>query len=330
MPELRKDPVIDRWVIIAQERAKRPIDHLPASNFDSKGFCPLCPGHEEKTTHPVYTILRKSETGSKKDWRLRVVLNKFPALVNDGNPSAQNEGIYEIMDGIGAHEVVVETPDHHVSMADYDDEQMRSVIIAYRERILTLSKDSRFRYILIFKNYGMEAGASLSHPHSQIIALPIVPKRVSEEMKGVHAYKQKNNSCVYCEMIQQERATQKRIVLENDDFIAIEPFAARFPFETWILPKQHETNFEFICGSAIDNLTTLLRDVLWRIKQVLHDPPYNFMLHTSPQNDPGKIDYHWHLEITPKLTKVAGFEWGTGFYINPMPPETAADLLNNY
>ncbi len=330
MPELRKDPVIDRWVIIAQERAKRPIDHLPASIYDSKGFCPLCPGHEVKTAQPVYTDWIGSEDGSKKDWRLRVVLNKFPALVHDGDPSIQKDGLYEKMDGLGAHEVVIETPEHHYSMADYDDDQMKSVIIAYRERILELRKDSRFRYILIFKNYGIEAGASLSHPHSQIIALPIVPKRIIEEMKGAHSYNLKHHRCVYCEMIQQERLFQQRVVLENADFIAIEPFAARFPFETWILPKRHESHFEFINGSAVDRLTTLLRDVLWRIKQVLNDPPYNFMFHTSPQNDPGNLDYHWRLEITPKLTKVAGFEWGTGFFINPMAPEIAADLLNNY
>lgn len=328
MPELRKDPIINRWVIVARERAKRPVPSHEPIPKKPIGFCPLCPGHEEKTPITVYTDWAQNSVSSENRWRLRVVLNKFPALVRDGMIQPPSNGLYETMDGIGAHEVVVETPDHYESLADFDDAQALRVVDAFCRRILALGQDPRFRYVLVFKNHGTEAGASLDHPHSQIIALPIVPKRVLEEMEGVNAYYKKHQRCIYCEIIHQEQRDGSRIVQENSNFIAIEPFAARFPYETWILPKQHETHFEVLDGDRRKQLAVLFRDVLRRIRNLLDDPPYNFMLHTAPCNESGSpVNYHWHLEITPKLTRVAGFEWGTGFYINPMPPETAAELL---
>lgn len=328
MPELRKDPIINRWVIIASERAKRPVPTHSPREKKAIGFCPLCPGHEEKTAEQVYTDWAPNSDAQSKDWRLRVVLNKFPALVRAGDVEPRSDGLYEKMDGVGAHEVVVETPDHYASIADFDDRQAFSLVDAYSKRILALRQDPRFRYILIFKNHGAEAGASLDHPHSQIITLPIVPKRVLEEMEGVKANFKKRQQCIFCEIIANERSLGSRIVLENSDFIALEPFAARFPYETWILPKQHESRFEIMTDEQKQQLALLLRDTLFRVKNLLDDPPYNFMLHTSPYNETNEdMHYHWHLEITPKLTRVAGFEWGTGFYINPMPPETAAELL---
>lgn len=328
MSELRKDPIINRWVIIASERAKRPLTFPASREKKSGGFCPLCPGNEEKTPAPIYTDWIENSSGESKRWRLRVVMNKFPALERDGVLTHQTGGFYEMMAGVGAHEVVVETPRHHESIADFDDEQAESLIHAYRERILVLRRDPRFQYVLIFKNHGFEAGASLEHPHSQIIALPIVPKRVHEEMMGAEDYYAEYRKCVYCEMIQHEINEGRRIVLENSDFIALAPFAARFPYETWILPKRHETHFEDLDGERQVKLAVILRDVLNRMKNVLNDPPYNFMLHTSPCHESdAPLHYHWHLEITPKLTRVAGFEWGTGFFINPMPPEIAAELL---
>lgn len=328
MPELRRDPIINRWVIIARERARRPITAPSEAPKKPSGFCPLCPGNEEKTSIPVYTDWIPGLNGESTHWRLRVVLNKFPALVHEGVLEPENNGLYERMDGVGAHEVVIETPDHSVSLADFDNRQAFSLLDAYQKRMDELGRDSRFRYILVFKNHGTDAGASLDHPHSQIIALPIVPKRVLEEMRGADAYFQKNQRCVFCDIVRFERDARSRVVLENADFIAIEPFAARFPYETWILPKRHETHFESLDRGRLEGLAVLFRDTMQRIKNLLNDPPYNFMLHTSPCNDSDSLlSYHWHLEITPKLTRVAGFEWGTGFFINPMPPEMAAELL---
>jgi UDPglucose--hexose-1-phosphate uridylyltransferase len=214
-------------------------------------------------------------------------------------------------------------------MADYAVKDVEEILWAYRDRMLELLKDARLRYIMIFKNHKKEAGASLDHPHSQIIALPIVPKRVKEELDGAKEYYVFKERCVFCDMIRQERESRIRVIEENDDFLAFAPFASRFPFETWILPKQHAIHFIDIQKHAVTHFATAVKNVLQRMKTVLNDPPYNFMLHTAPCNEPANsfLHYHWHLEITPKLTKIAGFEWGTGFYINPMPPEDAALYL---
>jgi len=263
------------------------------------------------------------------DWTLRVVPNKFPALVEEGELETHQDGVFECLTGLGVHEVVIENPCHDLSFADYSKQQAEWVIQAYRDRIVELSMDSRFRYIMIFKNSGVDAGASLDHPHSQIISLPVVPKRVNEEMTGAKSYYACNDRCIFCDIVRQEKETGIRMVLQNENYVAITPYASRFPFEVWILPIKHESHFKTISGQHITDFALILRDVLKRIKTILRDPPYNFMLHTSPcgESSNSTSHYHWHLEITPKLTQVAGFEWGTGFYINPMPPEHAAAYL---
>ncbi len=331
MPELRKDPIIGRWVIIASERGKRPTDFPTAKKEFKGGFCPFCAGNEEKTPGEILAFRKEGSPENGRDWWIRVVPNKFPALNEEGGLNRAGEGMYDKMNGLGHHEVVIETPNHELSMGDYDVKQVEEIIWAYRERYLALSKDSRLRYILIFKNHGREAGASLDHPHSQIISLPIVPKRVKEEIDGSLHYYNFKERCVFCDMIRHEERSQNRIVLENDDFISFSPFAARFPFETWIIPKRHCSHFKDIESSEVPTFAAILRDTLKRIKTVLDDPPFNFMLHTAPCTDPTQKypHYHWHLEITPKLTHIAGFEWGTGFYINPIPPENAAEYLRH-
>ncbi len=329
MPELRRDPIINRWVIVAQERAKRPLDFVQAPMPPRAGFCPFCPGHEEKTPKEILACPAFDPGAAPADWILRVVPNKFPALVQEGSLHRELHGLYEKMTGLGTHEVLIETPVHDQSFADYTGLHVEKILWAYRERIYQLSREQDFDYVLIFKNHGQEAGASLDHPHSQIIALPIVPKRVSEEMFGARDYYDANERCVYCDMIRQEKDDPQRVVLENEAFLAIEPYASRFPFETWILPQRHDPHFVNLPDDRLSHLAMVLRETLRRIKVLLRDPPYNFMLHTSPCREaPAALPhYHWHLEITPKLTRVAGFEWGTGFYINPMPPEQAAAYL---
>jgi len=255
------------------------------------------------------------------------VANKFPALGIEGSLNRAGEGLYDKMNGIGAHEVIIETPKHELTLATLPVRQVEDVLWAYRDRILDLKKDRRFKYILIFKNHGDAAGASLEHTHSQLIALPVVPKRVSEEVDGAREHYNFKERCIFCDIIRQETESQTRLISENDGFLAITPFASRFPFEMWIIPKMHQSAFEESQKREFELLAPLLKDMLGRLDRVLDFPAYNYIVHTSPIGEPAQDYYHWHMEIMPKLTKVAGFEWGTGFYINPTPPEEAAKFL---
>ena len=327
MPELRKDPIIGRWIIIATDRAKRPSDFISKPEDRLSGFCPFCIGNEGKTPPEVLAYRKQGTLPDTPGWSVRVVPNKFPALQIEGGLNKLGVGLYDRMNGVGAHEVIIETPDHDLSLADLPLEIFFQVLQAYKDRIIDLKKDHRFKYILIFKNNGQAAGASLDHSHSQLIALPIVPKRVSEEIRGANTYFLYRDRCIFCDIIQQESETMLRIVTENKDFIAVCPFASRFPFETWVLPKEHNIYFEDTPFSQLQSLGEILKDILQRISLTLNDPPYNFLIHTTPFYEKDANYYHWHIEVIPKLTKVAGFEWGTGFYINPTPPEDACKFL---
>ncbi|HUI41799.1 MAG TPA: galactose-1-phosphate uridylyltransferase [Terriglobia bacterium] len=328
MPELRKDPVVGRWVIIATDRAKRPTDFIREKVLiRGSGFCPFCYGNESKTPPEILAYRNDGSRHDEPGWSLRVVPNKFPALGIEGTLNRQGDGIYDKMNGIGAHEVIVETPDHWATLATLPAAQVESVLWAYRDRILDLKKDHRLKYVLIFKNHGEAAGASLEHTHSQLIALPVVPKRVLEEVQGARDYYGFKERCVFCDMILQEASNGVRLVAENDEFVALSPFAPRFPFELWIVPKVHQSAFEESSKREFEQLASLLKDMLGRLEAVLDHPAYNYVIHTSPVPEGQNDFYHWHLEIMPKLTKLAGFEWGTGFYINPTPPEEAAKFL---
>jgi UDPglucose--hexose-1-phosphate uridylyltransferase len=256
-----------------------------------------------------------------------VVPNKFPALGIEGDLDRQGDGLFDRMNGVGAHEVIVETPDHKSTLATLPVRAIEDVLWAYRDRVLDLKNDKRFRYALIFKNHGDAAGASLEHSHSQLIALPIVPKRVREELDAAKHYYREKERCIFCDMIRQEMESGVRVVGENDQFVSIAPYAPRFPFELWLLPKQHSSAFENNQSSVYSSLARMLKDTLSRLDAVLDHPAYNFMLHTSPVGEEINDHYHWHFEIIPKLIKVAGFEWGTGFYICPTPPEESARFL---
>jgi len=327
MPELRKDPIYGRWVIIATERSRRPSDFTPEERRSIGGFCPLCEGNEDRTPPEVLAFRDNGAPPNSPGWSLRVVPNKFPALRIEGELDREGEGIYDKMNGIGAHEVVIETPQHSETLSTLPLKGVEKVLWAYRERMVDLRRDQRLRHVLVFKNYGSAAGASLEHSHSQIIALPIVPTRVREEIEGSKNYFLYKDRCVYCDIVRQELRQRKRVIAENSGFVSIAPFASRFPFETWILPKIHQPSYEQMESSFYGQAAEILSDTLRRLKQVLDDPPYNYIIHTSSYPEQDRDYYHWHIEIMPKLTKVAGFEWGTGFYINPTPPEEAAEYL---
>jgi UDPglucose--hexose-1-phosphate uridylyltransferase len=328
MPELRKDIITGRWVIISTDRAHRPTDFVRQSvEIRGEGFCPFCPGNEAKTPSEVLAYGRNGGGANTAGWSVRVVPNKFPALGIEGTLERQGEGIFDKMSGIGAHEVIVETPDHHSTLASLSERGVEEVLWAYRDRILDLKRDRRFRYILIFKNHGEAAGATLEHTHSQLIALPIVPKRVREEVDNSKKYFGEKERCIFCDIVRQEREAGIRVIAQNQDCIALSPYAPRFPFETWLLPKSHGSAFEDAGAGHYKSCAALLRDVLRRMDVVLERPSYNYVIHTSPAGEETNDFYHWHIEMMPRLTKVAGFEWGTDFYLNPTPPEEAARFL---
>jgi UDPglucose--hexose-1-phosphate uridylyltransferase len=327
MPELRKDPVIGRWVIISTERGKRPSDFADVEEKKKGGFCPFCYNHEDKTPPEIFALRPDKSSRNKPGWTLRVVPNKFPALRVEGQLNRQGEGIYDKMNGVGAHEVVIETPEHFKDLATIEISGIRDVFWIFRERILDLKKDIRLKYVMIFKNHGMSAGASLEHTHSQLIATPIIPKTVVEEMEGAKVYFDYKDRCIFCDIIRQEINDGSRVVYDEEHFIAIEPYAPRFPFETWILPKEHYSHFELISDEMLNHLAVMMKEVLGRVNVALNSPPFNFVIHTFPMQDDPEESYHWHIEFMPKLTRVAGFEWGTGFHINPTSPEDAAQYL---
>ncbi len=331
MPELRKDPVIGRWVIIATERSKRPTDYhcAPAPTTEHR-FCPFCPGNEDQTPPEIMAYRKDDSKPNTPGWHVRVVPNKFPALRVEGGVNREGEGIYDKMNGIGAHEVIIETPDHKQAPSNMSERQMEEVLWSYRDRILDLKKDKRFRFIMIFKNHGDAAGATVEHSHSQLIALPIVPRNVMEEIQGAKEYYQYKERCIFCDIVRQELSSRVRLVIENDHYVCITPYAARFPFETCILPKSHDPYFEDSQKHEFEALSRILSEILKRQDKALNFPSYNFLIHSSPFNQNSHMNedhYHWHLEIMPRLSNVAGFERGTGFYINPTPPEEAAKFL---
>jgi len=327
MSELRKDPVVGRWVIIAADRARRPSDFGPEPARPRLTSCVFCAGHEDRTPPEILAGRRPDSPPNGPGWSFRVVPNKFPALRIEGDLEPAGEGPFDRMNGIGAHEVVIETPEHLASLATMPADAVADVLLAFRERLLDLKKDARFEYVLVFKNHGEAAGASLEHPHSQLIATPIIPIMVSEELAGAAKYFEMKERCVWCDILREERRTRRRLVREADGFVALAPFAPRFPFETWILPARHRSAFEESGVEELRALAALLGDFLRRMNAVLNDPPFNFMLHSAPLQEPALDHFHWHLEIIPKLTKVAGFEWGSGFFINPVAPEDAATAL---
>jgi len=325
--EIRRDPIGGRWVIVSTDSPKGPTDfQLVKDPETDPEKCPFCPGHEDQTP-PEVLVSRNGGHINGPGWNLRVVPNKFPALKIEGDLGNEGIGMFDMMNGVGAHEVIIETPDHTKEMSQLSKQEIEATIFAYKNRCLDLRKDKRFEYILLFKNHGKSAGASLSHSHTQLIALPMIPKNVQEELSGAEHYYEYKERCIYCDIIRQEEQYKKCIVVANDKFVAFCPYVSRFSFETWIVPRQHFAAFDYIEPEAIPDLADILKNVLTRIRKALKSPSYNFIIHTSPIEDRVREEYHWHIEIMPKLTRTAGFEWGTGFYINPTPPEIAAKFL---
>lgn len=324
MPQLRKDLIIGRWGVINSDHLKSPQD-FPKEDHRARQLqvCPFCPGREDRTP-PELDAVRWNENGP---WQVRTVPNKFPALVHEDHLQKEGWGLFDIISGYGTHEVVIETPDHHKQMADLTPAELALVFGQYQRRFKALAYDPRLKYIVIFKNFGASAGATVEHSHSQIIALPMVPKSVLEEIEGAEHYHLTHGRCVYCDMLQQEHQDKERLVSSGHGFVNFCPFAPRYDFETWVMPEAHQAHFIDLDGRGLECLASHFLDILNRLKRCLSNPSYNFYLHTAPVHYGRPHCYHWHIEIIPRLTRSIGFEWGTGLHIVSTFPHAAARFL---
>ncbi|MBX5326755.1 MAG: galactose-1-phosphate uridylyltransferase [Candidatus Bathyarchaeia archaeon] len=335
--ELRRDYLIDRWVVIATQRKRRPTDFVKKQEPAKSGSCPFCPGNEDKTP-PAFLVYLPSGKGKikkakdsdgvrHKGWLVRGFNNLFPAFaapLKEGKKAKSSEFLAE---AVGAHEVVVESPRHdeHPGVASLS--QLELVVEAYLERLKVLSAASYVKYVSIFRNHGFEAGASLSHAHSQIIATPFVPRLVREEMNASRTYWKQHRKCALCDILERERKSQ-RFVWENDSFCVFAPWASVNPLEFWILPRKHQTSPLEMRREQKKDFAVALRVCLGGLRALLDDPPYNYGLHIAPDGANGFSEfYHWHVEVYPKLAVWAGFEKSTGVYINTVTPEDAAASL---
>jgi UDPglucose--hexose-1-phosphate uridylyltransferase len=327
MPEFRKDPVVDRWVIIAAERAQRPQRKPKRIRLPQSGICPFCAGSESMTPPAVLVLANDDASAHDASWSVRVVPNKYPALTQSAGLTPAKDDLYHRLDAIGIHEVVIETPKHVADLAALSEIEIERILRAYRARMLHLRADRRWQYILIYKNQGIEAGATLAHSHSQIAALPMVPREPLEEFAAAEKHYAATGGCIYCKIIRSERENRARIIAKNDGFLAFCPFASRVAGETWILPERHASAFELAALADLSALARILHDLLKRLAARFDEPAFNYFIHSNPAHEPENPHYHWHLELLPKLQHVAGFEWGSGVYMNSLAPEEAARLL---
>ncbi|MFC1644549.1 galactose-1-phosphate uridylyltransferase [Patescibacteria group bacterium] len=326
--ELRQDIITGDWVVIATGRAKRPEDFIKTKEEEFNDDVSNCFFCDPEASGQEKDVLMYVD--SKDDWSLRVFPNKYPAITRGKVPRSLEEGPYYAMTGTGYHEIFV-TRDHYRHMPDLEVEEIAEVFDAYSDRYLSLMKRSSVRFISIFNNYGKEAGASLSHPHSQLLAIPVISPYINLELEGAKNYKKSHKACVYCTIIEYEKEKKEnsRVIFENEDFIAVCPFASRIAFEVWILPKKHNPYFERISNESKLKLAEVFKKATSAIKTVLGDPPYNFYIHTSPCDGKHYSYYHWHIEILPRTSTWAGFELETGIEISTIQPEVAAQHLRD-
>ncbi len=323
---------------MATERGWRPIE-IRAKKIIEERQCPFCEGKESETPGEIFAIRKPGTAANTPGWEVRSVLSK-QAILSEGKTDVgrHGQGIYDLMDGIGHHEVIVETPKHQIDLDELPLEAIEKTVRTYAERFRALETDARINYALLFKNHGLVSGSArdvIRHARSQIIGMPITPKRVKEEIASTKNYFERRERCVFCDILRQEKADGTRLVAENESFLALCPYASRLPFEIWIFPKIHSADFGKLEEGAMRNFAMMLKDCLGRLRALLDDPPFSFIMHTAPFRHKKKEvywktieeDYHWYLQIAPRLTHSAGFEWGTGIHINPTLPEEAASLL---
>jgi UDPglucose--hexose-1-phosphate uridylyltransferase len=335
MSEFRQDPLSRRWVIIGGERGGRPNEFVEAATRAKDISCPFCAGHETETPPAIASY----SSNGKGKWLVRVVPNKYPAVSSEERRAGSAEQLDSALrplssalscaPGFGSHEVIIESPRHVASLSELTDAEAQAVFGAYRDRLLKLKAEGPYRYVQIFKNVGPAAGASLEHVHSQLVALPGVPEVIEQELKSCGEFFQQHKRSLLLDLLDRELAAGQRIVRQTDNFVAFCPYASRFGYEVWLAPRRHQPRYEDVTPGELGELSGLARDVIGRIERAAGQASYNYFLHTQPFDMPAYDHYHWHIEIIPRLTKVAGFEWGTGCFINPYPPEAAAEHLRS-
>jgi UDPglucose--hexose-1-phosphate uridylyltransferase len=318
----------NEWVIIATDRARRPEDFQKQKKAkpplpEHSDQCPFCPGQESQTPAALYTV---KKNGS---WQLRVVPNKFAALQKEISFQPKRAGRFLKATGYGIAEVIIETPAHNLTLATLEDEDVKNVVTAYRLRYRSVAGEKQIGFINLFRNHGERAGTSLEHPHSQLIATPIIPPHVRNPIEQAVRYFDTHGQCIYCDMLAEEIRKQERIIAETDFFIAYAPYASRTPFEVRIMPKKHQASFGDIEGRELADFALFMKNILARIHRGLADPDYNFIIRSAPVGDENAKYFHWYMLIIPKLTTPAGFEIGTGIYINITYPEECAGFLRS-
>jgi UDPglucose--hexose-1-phosphate uridylyltransferase len=329
MSELRKDPVVERWVIIADDSLRSPSILHKALDSGADMLCPFCPGNEHLCPPEIFSSRPYDSGPDNNGWNLRVIPNRSPLLMVEENYQRLGEGLYDKITGVGANEVIIETSSHGIRQARMTPAQLENLFWTYRDRIHDLKKDIRLRSILIYKNCGRLAGATLDHAYSLLLALPIVPRVITEEIEGAKKHFHYKERCIFCDVIRQEIQIETRMVLETDFFVVIEPFAPRVPFETWILPKRHAPRFEYVEPGEIHDLAIGFKEVLSRLDEGLNYPDYNYYIHTAPFGNECDPYFHWHIEILPRLMPITGLEWSSELYYNSTPPEDAANFLRS-
>lgn len=331
MPELRKDLIRDKWVVIATDRALKPndfpINKIGMQDAEFNGFCPFCEGNESFTPDEIAACRSDQSQPNSSGWKVRTVPNKFSAFQLEGVLEKTETGIYSRYNGLGEHEVVVETPVHGIDLHQYSQASIEMIINMLKTRYNALCQDERIKYIHIYKNQGLFAGASLGHSHSQIVGLPIVP----DENGGIIKYYNQTGRCLLCDIIEQEEKSRQRIIHATDNFLLVCPYASRFSYETCIIPRLHTAHFGEINDEQIGELAKLLKNFVAGMIKCLNNPSYNLVIVTAPVNVTGATDaHHWYIEISPRLIVTAGLEIGTGFYVNPAAPEVSAGMLREY
>jgi UDPglucose--hexose-1-phosphate uridylyltransferase len=321
--EFRKDPLSDRWVIIAEHRAARP-DQFSVAARRIVAPCPFCGGREGETPPAVATYYSEESISANGAWQVRVVPNKYPAL-QAGDATHPADALRRA--ATGRHEVIVESPQHVVSLSALSEEQAALTFRAYQDRLCRIREDTQLAYGLVFKNARAAGGASLEHSHSQLLATPMTPAVLLEEMSGAERYWRQHGQCVFCDLAAQELSAGERLVLATDHYVAFCPFASRFPYETWIVPHHHALRFEE--ETHVRELALLTRELIRRLETVLNEPAYNYWVHTAPWRGAAGDGFHWHLEIVTRVARLAGFELGAGYFINPVSPEQAAQRLRS-
>lgn len=325
-PQLRKDPVVDRWVFVSPERGGRPLERA-AQLADHSATCQFCEGREGETPHEIAAVRTAGTAADSPGWHVRVVPNKFPACRLDSAAASGDDALFVAESGVGVQEVVLECPQHESSLAALPVGHVETIFRIYRDRLRTLSANERLAYVQVFKNHGAAAGASVPHSHSQILGMSRVPRELDAEYAGARQYHAEHRRCVYCDLVARETASGERIVWEGDHIVAFAAWAGRFPYETWVVPRRHDGHFADALDAEVAEVATVLHRLVGRLGDLVADLSYNYLLHELPLRAAKSPAYHWHWELLPRVTGVAGFEMAGGTFVNPLPPEEAAARL---